>query len=167
MMRQAGFSILTLLMLVGTMAGALAFLVIGVGPNVQGQMDVQKTAQLLAQAQLIVHRIVKCATDYPSGDNSTAFHKAYPSDTNPGALPVTALVCPGSSQNLWSGVDGVYAPTTPAGFGDWQYTNANPAVISITSSQAGTYSTSIAAAAAKIGIAASATADTLTVKVIE
>lgn len=155
---------LTLLLLVTAMAGGLVFTLIGTGPNVQGQTSAQKTAQLIAQAQLIVHRIVKCATDYPGGDNGTAFHKAYPAGS---PTLVKDLICPGNSQNLWSGSDGVYLPASPTGFGDWNYTNAATVSISITSSQPAAYASSIATAATRIGAAASATADTLTVKIIE
>jgi type II secretory pathway pseudopilin PulG len=169
MSRQSGFSIVTLLFLAVALLAGLAFILIGSGPNVQGQMNAQKTAQLVAQAQLIVHRISKCATDYPNGDNLmvTGLHKAYPADANPGSLAVASLVCPGNSQNLWSGVDGVYPPASIADFGAWTYTNVSPAIIAITTSQPGAYSPSILSAAGKIGPAASATADTLTVKVIE
>jgi len=167
MLRQAGFSILTLLLLAIAVVGGLVFTFIGTGPNVAGQMGAQRAAQLVAQAQLIVHRITKCAADYPNGDNGTALHKAYPSDANPGPLAVASLICPGNNQNLWSGSDGVYPPTAPTSFGAWSYTNAVPAIITITTTQPAAYSVSIAAAAARIGLAASATADTLTVKIVE
>jgi len=173
MHRQSGFSVLTLLLLAATLLAGLAFVFIGGGHNVQGQLNAQKTAQLVAQAQLIVHRITKCATDYPAGDNGTAFHKPYPKDTNPGALAVSALICPGNNQSLWSGVDGVYAPTPIADFGVWTYTNANPAVIAITTDKPDPFNAAIAQAVSKIGAAvASVTtvnvaSDTLTVKVIE
>lgn len=151
----------------------MAFLIIGTGPNVQGQMNAQKTAQLVAQAQLIVHRITKCATDYPEGDNDTAFHKAYPKDADPGALAVTLLVCPGNSQNLWSGVDGVYAPPPIAGFEAWTYTNTHPTVIAIKTLQPTPYTAAIAQAVINIGTASASSTtstvadDTLTVRVIE
>jgi hypothetical protein len=167
MPRQSGFSIVTLLFLATALLAGLAFILIGSGPNVQGQMNAQKTAQLVAQAQLIVHRISKCATDYPNGDNLMGLHKAYPADANPGSLAVSSLVCPGNQQNLWSGVDGVYPPAPITDFGAWTYTNASPAIIAITTPQPSAYAPSILSAAGKIGPAASATADTLTVKVIE
>ena len=179
MSRQSGFSVLTLLMLVISLATGLAFLLIGAGPNVQGQMNVQKTAQLVAQAQLILHRITKCATDYPAGDNGTTYHRVYPKDANTGApdmpvaLAVTSLVCPGNNQNLWSGVDGVYAPPPIAGFEAWTYTNDHLAVITIKTSQPDPYTAAIAQAVRKIGTAmASSTTsavadDTLSVKVVE
>jgi type II secretory pathway pseudopilin PulG len=172
MFRQSGFSVLTLLLMVAVLLASLAFVLIGSGPNVQGQLVAQKTVQLVAQAQLLTHRITKCATDYPNGDNGTGLHKAYPLDANPGALAVTSLICPGSNQNLWSGVDGVYAPAPVAGFAPWTYTNASPAVISIQTTLADTYSAAISAAVARLGpVAASTTTsvagDTLTVKVIE
>jgi hypothetical protein len=172
MSRQSGFSVLTLLLLVAALLASLTFVLIGTGPNIQGQLSAQTTAQLVAQGQLILHRISKCATDYPNGNNHMGLHSAYPADTNPGALAVDALVCPGSDQNLWSGVDGVYPPAPITGFAAWNYTNASPAVISIQTLQPASYATAIAAAATRIGAAASSTAtasagDTLLIKVIE
>jgi hypothetical protein len=179
MHRQSGFSVLTFLMLAAALLAGLTFVFIGGGPNVQGQLNAQKTAQLVAQAQLIVHRVTKCATDYPTGDNGTSHHKPYPKDGNTGtpdtptALAVPSLICPGNNQNLWSGVDGVYAPTPIADFGAWTYTNTNPAVIAITTDKPDSFNTAILQAVSKMGAAvASATTssvagDTLTVKVIE
>jgi hypothetical protein len=170
MHRQSGFSVLTLLLLAAALLAGLTFVLIGGGANVQVQLNAQKAAQLVAQAQLIVHRITKCATDYPAADNGTAFHKPYPKDTNPGALVVSALTCPGNNnQNLWSGADGVYAPAPIADFGAWTYTNVNPAVIAITTSKHDPYSASIVQAVSKIGATASSNiaGDTLTVEVIK
>ena len=174
MHRQSGFSVLSLLFMSAALMAGLAFVLMGSGPNVQGHLNAQKTAQLVAQAQLIVHRIAKCATDYPAGDNGTPYHKAYPKDANPGPLAVNSLVCPGNSnQNLWSGVDGVYPPTPIADFGVWMYSNVNPAAISITTSRPDPYAESITQAVSKIGVAtassttATIVGDTLTVKVIE
>jgi hypothetical protein len=170
--RESGFSVLTLLLLIAALIAGLTFVLIGTGPNIQGQISAQTKAQLVAQAQLILHRITKCATDYSNGNNGTAFHKAYPVDAHPGALAVDLLVCPGSSQNLWSGADGVYAPAPINGFTAWGYINDSTAVISIQTLQPAIYAGAIAAAASKIGIAASTTTtssadDTLLIKVIE
>jgi hypothetical protein len=170
MHRQSGFSVLTLLLLAATLLAGLTFVFIGGDPNVQGQLNAQKAAQLVAQAQLIVHRITKCATDYPAGDNGTAFHKPYPKDANSGALAVSALTCPGNnSQNLWSGVDGVYAPVPIADFGVWMYTNNTAAAIAITTNKPDPYSAAIAQAVSKIGATATSNiaGDTLTVEVIK
>ncbi len=162
MPRQAGFSILTLLALTVTLVAGLAFVLIGSGPNVPGQMNAQRTSQLVAQAQLIMQRIVKCATDYSEFNTAST---GYPVDASPGALAVANLVCPANSQNLWSGVDGVYLPTAPTGFGAWQYTNdtgTGQISIAITSTPPADYAISLSAAASKIGPAATASADTLT-----
>lgn len=167
MSRQSGFSVLTLLIVAAAMLAGLTFALIGSGPSLQGQLNTQRATQLVAQAQLIVHRITKCAVDYPNGNNGMAVHKAYPADTNPGPLAIKDLVCPGSNQNLWSGVDGVYAPAPLAQLGDWTYTNASPAIISITATDPNDLAAALDRAATQIGPAASATADTLTVKVIE
>lgn len=154
-------------MLAATLLAGMSFILTGVGPSVPGQINTQRAAQLVAQAQLIVHRISKCAVDYPNGDNGMGLHKAYPADAKPGALAVNALVCPGNNQNLWSGVDGVYAPAPIAQFGEWTYTNASPATISISTIQPNSFARALASAATQIGPAASATAETLSMKVIE
>jgi hypothetical protein len=172
MSRQSGFSVLSLLLLVAALLAGLAFVLVGTGPNIQGQLNAQSTAQLVAQAQLVVHRITKCATDYPNGNNGTGLHRAYPLDANPGALAVVSLVCPGSGQNLWNGVDGVYAPAPINGFAAWTYTHASPALISIQTLQPASYAAAIATAATRIGAAASTATtsvagDTLNIKVIE
>jgi len=172
MSRQPGFSVLTLLLVVCALAAGLAFVLIGSGSSVQGQLAAQRAAQLVAQAQLITHRITKCATDYPSGDNGSGLHKAYPLDANPGALAVDQLLCPGNSQNLWSGTDGVYAPAPLPGFSSWSYTNGPHAFISIQTLQPDSYCAAIVTAAGRLGIAAtidstSSSNDTLTIKVIE
>ena len=180
MRRQSGFSVLTLLLLAASMLAGLTFVLIGSGPNVQGQLTAQTSAQLVAQAQLIVHRITKCATDYPNGDNGTGFHKPYPKDDNPISpntptpLAVSELTCSGNNnQNLWSGTDGVYPPVPITGFGTWMYLNDSTAKIYITTTKPDAYTSAIAQAVSKIGAAtASATqttvaGDTLTVEVIK
>lgn len=164
MSRQAGFSILTLLALTVTLVAGLAFVLIGSGPNVPGQMNSQRTSQLVAQAQLIMQRIVKCATDY------SEFNTASPGYPAGSGVPVANLMCPANSQNLWSGVNGVYLPTAPTGFGAWQYTNDSGIgriSIVITSSQPVEHTFSISAAASRIGPAATATANSLTIKILE
>jgi len=164
MNRQAGFSILTLLTLSIALVAALAFVLVGSGPNVSGQMNAQRTSQLVAQAQLIIQRIVKCATDYSEFNTAAS---GYPAGSG---VPVANLLCPANSQNLWSGVDGVYLPSAPASFGPWQYTNdtgTGRISIAITSSQPAEHAFSISATASKIGPAATATANSLTIKILE
>lgn len=155
-----------MLLLVILVAG-LALFLLRSGPNVASLSANQRANELLAQAQLITHRITKCATDYPLGNNGQGLHLPYPADANPGALAVSSLVCPGSGQNLWSGVDGVYLPPAIAEFNGWMYTNASPATVSITAVHATAHASTLATVAARIGAAASSTANTLTVKVIQ
>ena len=173
MSRQSGISIITLLLLVVSFAAGVAYLLVGAGPNVQGQLNAQKTAQLVAQAQLIVHRITKCATDYPEADNGSTVHKAYPLGAD--AL-VSTLTCPiTGNPNLWSGVDGVYPPVPIEGFGDWKYTKATivgaatSISISITASQPTVYAAALTQAASKMGTPkpARVAASTLTVDIIQ
>lgn len=155
------------MLLTGALVAGLVYFLLVSGPNVALLNANQKTNELLAQAQLITHRITKCATDYPQGNNGLGIHLPYPADANPGALAVSALVCPGSGQNLWSGVDGVYLPPALADFSGWVYTNTSPATVSITAVHATAYATTLANVATRIGSAASSTANTLTVRVIQ
>ena len=172
MFRHSGISLLYMLLLIAALMAGLVFVLIGTGPNIQGQLSAQTAAQLVAQGQLILHRITKCATDYPNGNNGSGMHLAYPLDANPGPLAVSSLVCPGSNQNLWSGTDGVYPPAPISGFAAWSYTNANPAVISIQTLQPASYTDAISSAVARLGASASSTTtasagDTLLIKVLE
>jgi hypothetical protein len=157
MPRQSGVSIITVLLIVVTLAGGMAYLLVATGPNVQNHRNTQTTTQLIAQAQLIAHRITKCATDYSEANNGSTVHKAYPLGTD---AAVTSLTCPTvANPNLWSGVDGVFPPTPIDGFGAWKYTKAinlgDPTFIEITSSQPSAHSAAMSAAATKMGAAAS------------
>ncbi len=156
MVRQSGVSILAILLVVVTLAGGMAYLLVTSGSNVQAHRNTQVTAQLVAQAQLIAHRVTKCATDYPENNDGSSIHAAYPAGN---ATPVTSLICPTPNMNLWSGVDGVFPPTPIDGFGAWTYTKAaNPGeetYIEITSSQPSVHAAALSASAAKMGVAAS------------
>lgn len=164
MPHQSGFTLLSGLLFATAIFASIVLAVLGSGTNVIARLDQNKLAQLIAQSQLIATRISKCALDYPAGNNGTGNHVTYPGGLD---VKVKALICPGSNLNLWSGVDGVYLPPPPDAFGAWTYTNATPLTIQISSTQPGKQAAVISAAAAKIGPAASATADTLTVKIIE
>lgn len=159
--RQYGFSFISLLLLAVALISSLAYILIASGPNVPGQLNVQKTSQLVAQTQFISQRIVKCATDYSefNVDSSPAY--------TVGSLPVANLMCPPNSTNgLWNGVDGVFLPAPPTGFNAWQYVNDSVSgniYITISSISPVNYATVISAAASKIGPAADTTTDTLTV----
>lgn len=79
---------------------------------------------LYVQAQLIRTRIIKCAFDYPGGNNGTGFHLSLPGAATD--TPVSALTCPGAPvavAGLWNGTDAVWLPDTPDGFSAWTYRN--------------------------------------------
>lgn len=166
MSRQSGISLLSILLFSIALFAASVFVVFGSGTNAVTRIEQYKTAVLLAQSQLIATRVSKCAADYPAGDNQTGFHVSYPAGSH---VAVATLVCPGSLQNLWRGVDGVYLPRAPEGFNDWRYSNdSNSVRIEILAKHATDYARLIAAAAAKIGPSADTfTSDTLTVKIVE
>ena len=169
MQKQRGFSVLSLVLLIVGVAIALAYVIMGNGVNTAGIMANQKAAQLVAQAEFIAQRIAKCATDYPEGNNGSPshIHLAYPLDANPGSMAINSLVCPGNGQNLWTGQDGVYAPSPISDFSSWTYTNSSPVTISISSNVPGSYTSAIATAATRLGSAANGTASSLTLKVVE
>lgn len=79
--------------------------------------------KLQAQISTIHGALTTCALMYPSGDNGTAFHKAFPAGTG---VPVLDLNCPGSphtNKNLWTGRNGQVPPLIPTGMTAWTYTN--------------------------------------------
>ena len=144
--------------------GGSVFLLVGSGAFVSAQVDRNLASQLVAQGQLIAHRVAKCAADYPQGDNGTGSFRAYPAGE--GVL-VSALECPGNHQNLWSGVDGVYLPAKPPDFSDWRYSKSGPVRIEITSQRPAAHVGVLQNVAGRLGGAASVNAGTLTIKIIE
>ncbi|MEY4593362.1 MAG: hypothetical protein RIR18_2257 [Pseudomonadota bacterium] len=164
--KQSGFSLLTIMLMAVALASGLAYFVVNAGLNVQGQMNNIRTNQLVAQAQFIAQRIAKCATDYPDGNNGTGFHIPYPAGST--TVNVPTLTCPKTTQNLWSGVDGVYLLQPPEGFGAWSYINDGTGVkISITANDPTAYATPISSAATRIGTQASSTSDTLSMFILQ
>ena len=83
-----------------------------------------KTEQTLETQISSIHGVLStCALMYPSGDNGTGFHKAYPGGSG---VSVLNLDCPGSpysNQNLWTGRNGERPPLMPKGMSEWAYTN--------------------------------------------
>ena len=83
-----------------------------------------KTQQTLERQISSIHSVLTtCAMMYPSGDNGSGFHNAYPAGT---AATVLGLNCPGSphsNQNLWTGRNGETPPLMPTGMTVWAYTN--------------------------------------------
>ncbi|MBZ0158351.1 MAG: hypothetical protein K8I29_19310 [Alphaproteobacteria bacterium] len=82
-------------------------------------------SQIVAQANMIRQKVVACSTLYPSGNNGTGNHISYPGGND---VAVSTLTCPGSGQNLWTGVDGQTLPKAPNGFSDWKYINDTTSV---------------------------------------
>lgn len=162
--RQRGFSLLTLSFLAAGVLGGIVFLISGSGIQSSGQVDRNLVAQLVAQGQLIAHRIAKCAADYPQGNNGSGSYLPYPLGSG---VAVSTLVCPGNGQNLWSGVDGVYLPPRPTGFADWTYSKFGPVSIEITSLTPALHGQVLSTAASRLGGAARVNAGTLTLKIIE
>ncbi len=77
---------------------------------------------LRAQAGVQRERIGRCVLEYPSGNNGTGFHPAYPGGS---AVAADSLICPGApagNQSLWAGQGGDFMPQAPSGF-VWTYTN--------------------------------------------
>jgi hypothetical protein len=111
-------------------------------------------SQITAQANLLRQKILECAAQ--SQDNATGVHKAYPIGS---ATAASALTCPvtgaavGTWANIFTGLDGVFLPPAPTGFGAWTYTNDATSVrLALAASGASTsYSMAIAAAAKQFG----------------
>lgn len=128
--------------------------------NGRTRADVRE--QVISQAEIIRLKLSDCAISYPGGNNGTAFRVAYPA--KPASGLVKDLVCPGSGVSLWSGKDGVFAPVTIVGFGDWTYANDGASMrIGLTQSSASLARyAGMSSAAAKYGSSATVSGMTFT-----
>lgn len=123
--QQGGFAISLILVAIVLLAVLAAMTSISSNVNVSGPMLDKMVTELVSQGQLIRQRINQCVLEYPAGDNGTTFNISYPAGAV--ATSVYSLTCPGApagSQDLWSGVDGVFLPKVPhTDFNEWQYVN--------------------------------------------
>lgn len=126
---QRGIAVLTALLVAVVMTGLLTAAMLHNNSGASQAPANSKSGLLIAQAQVIRSQIVRCATDFPAGDNGTANHKPYPLGAG---VDVSTLTCPGSGtvptvdvadDLVFSGKDGVFMPVQIQDFGTWKYTN--------------------------------------------
>lgn len=126
---QQGSAVLTALLVAFVMTGLLTAAMLHNNSGASQAPANSKSGLLIAQAQVIRSQIVKCATDFPVGDNGTANHKPYPVGTG---VDVSSTTCPGTGtlpivdaadDLVFSGKDGVFMPVQIQDFGTWKYTN--------------------------------------------
>ncbi|WP_126223427.1 hypothetical protein [Burkholderia ambifaria] len=122
-MNQRGFAVLPMLMVAVILAVVVtAFVAQSDTSGLRNQAYTNAAAQVATQANFIRARILLCGSDYPDGVNGTSYRPALPAA--PTATAVSALICPGTGQNLWVGTDGVTLPVAPAFMtSGWAYTN--------------------------------------------
>lgn len=120
--KQAGFSVLAMLLVVIAMMSAIAFFTLSGGDTTNAVNNSTITNRLVAQASIIRSRILACAIEYPQGNNSTGFRAQYPAATT--STDISTLTCPGANNaNLWTLLDGLSPPPVLVGFTNWSYTN--------------------------------------------
>lgn len=119
--KQSGYGILMVVLMTIVLGAVLAASLAGASSTTSMMANNNASQMIVAQAALIRSRILQCGTDYPTGNNATAYRTNYPAAAT--VVNVSALTCPGSSLNLWAQSDGVTMPTQTSGFGAWQYTN--------------------------------------------
>jgi hypothetical protein len=121
--RQRGFAVLPMLMVAVILAVVVtAFVAQSDTSGLRNQAYTNAAAQVATQANFIRARILLCGSDYPDGVNGTSYRPALPAAVT--ATAVSALVCPGTGQNLWVGTDGVTLPVAPAFMSSgWAFTN--------------------------------------------
>lgn len=155
-----------MMIMAAMIVASLSYLIGGNGLASTAITSNNKSAQIVAQANLILQQIYGCVSNYPTGNNGGSFHLAYPA--TPTASLVSNLVCPGTSANLWTGVDGIYLPTMPGDFGAWTYTNDATSVrIATTTTNLTAWQGAMTNAAAKFGAQASISGSTLTITVTQ
>lgn len=179
MRHQAGYAVLTWIILIGTltavMAGAFA---LGDRQNISSLQTFSTAQQIALQAQLIRAKIGRCVSDYPTGNNGTGNHAGYPYTANVAGTPlggtpdgtaeaVSKLYCvigaspAAADSNLWSGVDGVFLPPAPTGFNAWQYSNNGTDVrITLQTTSTSSYGAALAQAVSKFNASEAALSTT-------
>lgn len=176
--KQRGMAVLTMIFIAVFLIGLTA-VVSSRAPATNQIGTFIKASDLVSQVQLIRSQIAKCAMNYPSGNNGSANHLAYPyygTAANTGVAAtgaVSGLYCPGTGSgnntdatdaNLWSGTDGVFLPAAPGDFGAWQYANDATSVRLTIAATDARWNAAIDQAIAKIGSSsASRATNTLTV----
>ncbi|WP_425953233.1 hypothetical protein [Ralstonia pseudosolanacearum] len=153
---QQGFAVLAALIIAVVLVGALTQMVaLSDTMGLRNQAFGNAAAQVAAQADFIRTRVLLCGSDYPDGNNGTAYRPALPGGTP--SIAATAMVCPGTGQNLWVGTDGVTLPPSPKFMtsGWWYANDATSARIAIGGDQ-----TTLNMAATRLGSNAIVTAGT-------
>lgn len=128
---QRGFAVLSYTLATLVLLGITAAVVL-VSSNRSSNADQQwvATSKIIAQANLLRQKILDCAGQ--NGNNGTSTHSAYPLGSAIDQVTTVALLtCPYSSQNLFSGTDGVFLPPAPTGFATWQYLNSSTAGVQL------------------------------------
>ena len=119
--KQRGYAILVWVLMIAALIGLIGSAMLR-GPDLGGALIAnQFIAGLNTQAAVIRTRILSCATDYPQGNNQTAYNPRYPAALT--AVAVSTLICPGTTQLLWNNADGITLPPRLSGLSDWTYTN--------------------------------------------
>lgn len=120
--KQRGFGILGLVLTMVVLIASVSFMILK-GTDTSNVLNTTSvTNTLVAQAGLIRSRILACGIEYPAGNNGTSYRTQYPAGT--AATNASALTCPGAANaNIWTLLDGLNAPNTVSGFGNWQYYN--------------------------------------------
>ena len=140
--KQKGIAIAWLLAIITLFSAMMAVYSVMAQANAVQKLIYDTTEKLNTQLSTIHSAVANCALLYPSGNNATGFHAAYPGGTD---VDVTGLDCPGSpysNKNLWTGRGGERIPNTPTGMGTWKYTNnATGVFVQLSSNGDPTYNT--------------------------
>lgn len=161
---QRGLALYTMLLMVAAIVIPLTYFVSNNGVASNAINTNNKATQLSSQARLIMQMVYSCTSNYPTGNNGGTTHLPYPA-TPTGNL-VSNLVCPGTSANLWTGVDGAYLPVIPTDFGAWQYVNDATSVrITTTTTNLTAWANAINQVVSQFGSQASLSGSTLTITI--
>lgn len=130
--KQAGFGVVAMILTIIGILAVISFFVFRGTDTSSVLNNAAITNNIVSQASIIRSRILSCAIEYPTGDNTTGFKPQYPGATS--AVNVSTLTCPGANNaNIWTLLDGVTTPLAVNGFNNWQYINDSTNIrISIT-----------------------------------
>ena len=119
---ESGFAIAWILLAVILMAAIMAGITYSSEDSSRSELVTRSAAELKSSAQTIKARLASCAIEEPSENNGCTngcVFTAWPEEQ----ASIADLACPGRTEKLFSGKDGVYLPSQISGFEQWQYRN--------------------------------------------
>ena len=121
--RQGGFIVAYIMMGIALIAISMSALAFMHNDSAGKLLIYNNSVAIQKQIASIQGMVTNCALLYPTGNNGSGYHNAYPGGASVDVLQLTCPGAPFSNKNLWTGRNGTVPPLAPRGMGGWVYTN--------------------------------------------